>query len=400
MRLRRKDATRSKNRKEDATGGGKSEGNRAGRRSQLHPLLYSCIFFCTSLMGRRRTTGCTARHFPGEPCSACAAVRTARSRLRQADRTAADAVARVRRKGVVDPPPAIVATSIDDPERAALDAAAAEHRAACAAARAHVAVYRARGLIIPPAACERCGIGERLTPWSRPTPLIPWHPDPTKKTEVSWLCVRCRRHVRATREPLALTWVWPGGLPVRPRGRPPQGGSRHERIVAFEIEPAWRASAEAAAEPARLPGLAAELFLRALLAAAGPENVETLYLIGVLAGSAWAPTGDAVRDAAFRTWAEQERVRRSSAERLAEIVPAWERRPRRDRRPLLLPPLDEGKRDQEPTIVDESAQVARTAAALERLSEAEAQADAALERVRRAMEQFRAPGALEISSLK
>jgi len=336
-------------------------------------------------MGRRRTTGCTARHFPGEPCSACAAVRTARSRLRQADRTAADAAARVRRKGVVDPPPAIVATSVDDPERAALDAAAAEHRAACAAARAHVAVYRTRGLIIPPTACERCGIGERLTPWSRPVPLVPWHPDPTKKTEVAWLCVRCRRHVRAAREPLALTWVWPGGLPVRPRGRPPQGGSRHERIVAFEIEPAWRASAEAAAEPARLPGLAAELFLRALLAAAGPENVETLYLIGVCAGAAWTPTGDAARDAAFRAWAEQERVRRSRAERLAEVVPAWERRPRRDRLPLLppLPPPDEG--DRVPAVVDESAQAGRMVAALDRLAAAEIKADAAIERVQRAL---------------
>jgi hypothetical protein len=342
-------------------------------------------------MGRRRTTGCTARHFPGEPCSACAAVRTARSRLRRADRTAADAAARVRRKGVVDPPPAIVAASVD-PERAALDAAAAEYRAACAAARAHVAVYRARGLIIPPAACEGCGIGERLTPWSRPTPLVPWHPDPTKKTEVAWLCVRCRRHVRVAREPLTLTWVWPGGLPLRPRGRPPQGGSRHERIVAFEIEPDWRASAEAAAAPARLPGLAAELFLRALLAAAGPENVETLYLIGVLAGAAWTPTGDATRDAAFRAWAEQERVRRSSAERLAEVVPAWERRPRRDRRSHLLPPLppNESERDREPTVVDEGAQAVRMAAAMERLSEAEGQADEALERVRRALEQVRA----------
>jgi hypothetical protein len=351
--------------------------------------LCRCIFFWALLMGRKRTTGCMAKHWPGEPCAACATVRATRCWQRRADRIAADAAARARCKGrSPEPLPASVEPPLD-PERAALDAAAAKHRAACAAARAHVAVYRTRGLLLPPAACERCGIGERLTHWSRPMPLVPWHPDPSKPTEIAWLCVRCRRHVRATREPLTLTWVWPGGLPVRPRGRPPQGSSRHERIVAFEIEPAWRASAEAAAAQATLPGLAAELFLHALLAAAGPENAETLYLIGVYAGAAWAPLGDAARDAVLQAWAERERVRRSSAERVVDAVAAWKRRPRCDLRSLLQPsPPVESKQDRKPVIFDEAALAGHMTAALDRLTEAETQADAAIERVQRALEQL------------
>jgi hypothetical protein len=190
--------------------------------------------------------------------------------------------------------------------------------------------------------------------------------------------VRCRRHVRATREPLTITWVWPGGLPVRPRGRPPQGSSRHERIVAFEIEPAWRASAEAAAAQATLPGLAAELFLHALLAAAGPENAETLYRIGVGAGAAWAPLGDAARDTVLRAWAERERVRRSSAERVVEPVPAWKRRPRCDLRSLLPPYSQHIPAIKERDPVE---RVADMTWAFERLAAAEAEADAILARV-------------------
>jgi hypothetical protein len=337
-------------------------------------------------MGRKRTTGCTARHLPGESCAACAATRMARSRLRRP-------AARARRTGSVPDPPSVSVAPPLDPAvvaaRAALDMAAAAHRAACAAARAHVAVYRARGLLFPPDACERCGIGERLTPWSRPIPIVPWHPDPSKPTEIAWLCIRCRRHVRATREPLTLTWLWPGGVPVRPRGRPPHGSRRHEQILAFAIEPAWRASAEAAAAQASLPGLAAELFLHALLAAAGPENAERLYLIGVYAGAAWTPLGDAARDAVLRAWVERERIRCSSSERVVEPVPAWERRPRCDLRPLLPPsPPVESERNRKPVVFDEEAQAGHMTAALERLTEAEAQADAALEHVQRALEQF------------
>lgn len=334
-------------------------------------------------MGRRRTTGCTARHFSGEPCAACQATRATRCRQRRRDREAAAAAAakRTARRGKPPPPPVVEPEA--DPARVELDAAAARHRVAGAAARAYVAVYRSRGLILPPATCERCRIGERLTPWGRVTPLVPWHPDPARPREVAWLCASCRRHVRATREALTLTWVWPGGLPARPRGRPPQDASS---IIA--IMPTWRDAGEAAAARSSLAGLADDLFLHAFLNAAGVANVEALYLEGVRASAAWRPLGDSARDAVLREWIEQERVRRSSLERIVEPVSAWERRPRRDRHPSSPPPMaSEGQATQTPS--NPAQQTSIMAEAMERLAAAEAAADAALERVTRALKGFR-----------
>jgi hypothetical protein len=362
-------------------------------------------------MGRHRTTGCTARHFPGEPCRACEALRARRSRDRAAlrrkrEEKAAKAAAEADRKreaaracGKPVAPAAAVecaasAPPAPDPERAALDRAAAEHRRLLQRALRHVATYRKRGAIIPPDACERCGIGERITPWSRPIPLFAWHPDPRKKTEVVWLCVHCRRRVRAVREPIVLTWVWPGGVPARRRGRPVVDALDVKAIVPGKIPgslPIIEPDAEAVAPRASLPGLAAELFLHAFLEAAGPD-LEALYAQGARAGERWRPLGDPMRDAALRKWVARERASRARGEKLAQVVPAWQRRPRRDR-PTLRPPApppDEGGRDREPALFDEASHAEQMAAALERLSAAEAKADAALERVQRALEQLRA----------
>ena len=56
-------------------------------------------------------------------------------------------------------------------------------------ARAYVATYLKRGRIIPPPACDACGImSDRLRPW---------HPNPKHKRLVVWLCAPCHRHEHA-----------------------------------------------------------------------------------------------------------------------------------------------------------------------------------------------------------
>jgi hypothetical protein len=80
-------------------------------------------------------------------------------------------------------------------------------------------MYLKRGAIALPDACERCEVPTQISP-SRPLrPLLPFHPDPAQKRLVAWLCADCRRRVRATGEPLTLTWTWPGI--TAPRSRKP-----------------------------------------------------------------------------------------------------------------------------------------------------------------------------------
>jgi hypothetical protein len=83
----------------------------------------------------------------------------------------------------------------------------------------YVRTYLKRGAIATPDACERCEVPTQAAP-SRPLrPLLPFHPNPAQKRLVAWLCADCRRRVRATREPLTLTWTWPGI--TAPRSRKP-----------------------------------------------------------------------------------------------------------------------------------------------------------------------------------
>jgi hypothetical protein len=309
-------------------------------------------------MGRPRTTGCAKPHY-GRLCAECGRVRAARSR----------AVARARRRRepatvlAETRPSTPVAPEHYDPQRDELDRAAAAHRAQAARARAYVAQYRARNAIVLPDACEGCGGRVRPEPWAPVRALVAWHPDPARPREIAWLCSPCRRRVRATREPLTLTWTWPG-TPLAPR-RP------------IAIAPAWREAGTAAARglgPALSAAGRAEAFLAAFFSTAGAAARDALYTAGARAAqgaAAWVPSGDDAFDALLRAWVAGERRRRADeAEvRLVEPAPAWERRTRRDRR--AAPSLPERvPQPREP--FDAAAHAARSEAALRRLEEAEA----------------------------
>ena len=155
--------------------------------------------------------------------------------------------------------------------------------------------------------------------------------------------------------------------------------------------PTWYAAAVAASQgvSSALPGLAAMLFVQTLLAAAGPERVEAFYRAGVLAGAAWAPLGDPARDMLLREWIGQERTQRAIADegRVIQPLPAWERRPRRDRLPPL--PLEPAERVEEAS--DPAVQAARMARAIAKLEVGEAAVDAMLARVEAALERVRRP---------
>jgi hypothetical protein len=342
-------------------------------------------------MGRRRTTGCTARHLPGEPCTVCARLRMRRFRARKP--------AGGRVGGDLATCGDLATPASTDPERG--DAASDEHRRIGKLACAFVHSYLRRGAIVPPTHCERCGApGAALRPRSergkpssekppsalRPRTLHPWHPnpgpEPERLREVAWLCTFCRRHVRATREPLVLHWTWPG-VPPAPR-RP---------IV---LEPAQLAALGAAGQQAaalreRLPGLADELFF-SLFREAASLNVEGLYAQGARAaarGVSWQPTGDTELDGLLRRWIAHERAGRAAEAAAGEgrrVDPrdAWVRRPRRDRRssapPEAVRPLHEP--------FDEAAYTARLAAALGHLEDAEALVEATNARVAAALERL------------
>jgi hypothetical protein len=337
-------------------------------------------------MGRRRTTGCTARHLPGEHCTACARLRMRRSR---AHKRATGCTG-----GDLGTPAPI------DPEHG--DAAADEHRRIVVLACAFVHSYLRRGAIVPPTHCERCGApGAALRPRSdrgrptseRPPPsalgprtLYPWHPnpgpEPERLREIAWLCTFCRRHVRATREPLVLHWTWPG-LPPTPR-RP------------IALEPAQRAALGAAGERAaalrqRLPGLADELFF-SLFREAASENVEGLYAQGARAAVRdvpWRPTGETELDLLLRRWIAHERARREAEAAAGEgrrVDPgdAWVRRPRRSQRLSASP--DALTPPRQP--FDEAANAARLVTAFIHLEDAEAIVEAANARVAAALQRL------------
>jgi hypothetical protein len=319
-------------------------------------------------MGRTRTTGCVARHRPGENCRTCARLRARKKRATIAPKTAAERKAIDARRG----------RKRDD---AALDEAA-RRRAAEAAARAYVRRYLALGTLLPPPACERCGAAaaSMSAPLGEPVTLAPWHPDPSKPREVAWLCAECRRRVRATREPLTLTWRWPGLPPeaLRPRGRP--------RAAAVPcVNPAWIAAARAAAERITFSTDAAEaVFLGTFLEAAG-ESVAALYAHGARAAAGktrWTPTGEAHLDVLLRAWVVREGARRSGeAEPYTVIpVPAWERRSRRDHAPLLPPAAAPSIEPRDPKELE-----ARREAAFAKLTAADTEADAILARVQQAL---------------
>jgi hypothetical protein len=173
-----------------------------------------------------------------------------------------------------------------------------------------------------------------------------------------------------TREPLTLTWVWPGLPATRPRGRPPAS-------AALVVDPTWIAAGEAAAATSRMPGLAEDLFLYTFLERAGAK-VPALRLQGLRAGAAWAPTKHARLNGLLRAWVAREVGEISGDERVVVPVVAWERRSRRDRARLLPPPETTAAPNVE---IDPAEPAARMARALKHLDAANAEADAILSRV-------------------
>ena len=285
-------------------------------------------------MGRRRTTGCTARHTDA-PCAACARVRTRRSRA--------------RRRTPAAPPSA--------------------WHTAQARACAYVHAYRRRGAIVPPEQCDRCGLGLRLTAYRPVTRLYAWHPDPARPREIAWLCAGCRTTVRVSREPLELAWTWPG-TPPAPRRSP-------------AILAEWIAAADARATALAFASssMQDESWLSAFIAAAA-DAIQELYAIGARRAEAWAPTGDSQVDARLRRWIVHERRRRErlAVPRTVEPVAA----PPRRGRGSASPPPDPDEPELRPPF-DVAVHERRTAQALVNLARAEALLDETNARVEAAL---------------
>jgi hypothetical protein len=137
---------------------------------------------------------------------------------------------------------------------------------------------------------------------------------------VAWLCTDCYRRVRATREPLTLTWTWPGIL--APRSRKPPELAGH---VAVALAALGATGGDAAT-------LREATFVRLLLRTLSVGERERFYAAGVLAGPGWRPTGQVGVDRVLREWAFVERAERGAAARnaggttLTPLPPAERRR--------------------------------------------------------------------------
>jgi hypothetical protein len=242
-------------------------------------------------MPKPRTTGCKQPHDGGR-CRDCNRIRVQRSR---------------RRHPTAEP-------LVPTPRQTQADNAAR-----------YVRVYLKRGAIAPPDACERCEVETQVSP-SRPLrPLLPFHPDPAQPQLVAWLCRDCRRRVQATREPLTLTWTWPGI--TAPRSRKPPDLPEHVAAAMATLDaslPAGRATA-----------LRDATFIRILVRALAPGERERLYATGCLAGPRWQPTADLHLDALLRAWAFTERAERGKTARAdgGTAVTPLPTEPRRQREP-------------------------------------------------------------------
>jgi hypothetical protein len=246
-------------------------------------------------MPKRRTTGCKQEHDGGR-CRDCNRIRVRRAR-------------------------ALAGRRPDPPTRLALTAAQRQANAAAA----YVRKYLKRDAIAPPDACERCHVPVQASPSWPLRPLRFFHPDPARPRLVAWLCADCRRRVRASGEPLTLSWTWPGI--TAPRSRKPPDLPQHVAAAVAALDarlPAGRAS------PLRDAAL-----VRLLVRALAPGERERLYAAGALAGPRWRPTADPYLDALLREWAFTERAERGAAARAAGgtvMTPLLPAEPRRQRR--------------------------------------------------------------------
>src|SRR5450755_141847 len=291
-------------------------------------------------MPKQRTTGCAQRH-SGKNCPDCTRIRVRRSRARR------------RNKPTLRLP-------LTDAQRLADNAAR------------YVRKYLKRGAIAPPDACDRCAVAVQISP-SRPLSRLHFfHLDPAQWQLVAWLCTNCRRDVRATREPLTLTWTWPGI--TAPRSRKPPNLPRQ---IAATV-----AALDAKLPPATAPGLRDAALIATLMRALAPGERERLYAAGSLAGPGWQPTSDPHLNALLRAWAFTERAERGAAARATggvAITPI-PLEPRRVRDVLPLPPPAPSRPPVDPHVA-----LAKIQAALDGLNAAEAEAMETNARVERAL---------------
>lgn len=252
-------------------------------------------------MGRKRTTDCKQTH-TSAPCRDCNRIRVARWRK---DHPTAPRLAPTTRQRLTEN------------------------------ARRYVRTALARGAIAPPDACERCEVPVQAAPSWPVRALHFFHPDPRQGRAVAWLCTDCYRRVRATREPLTLTWTWPGITAPRSRKSPQLAG---------HVAVALAALATMAGGPATSTTLREAAFVRLLLRTLTIGERERLYAAGVLAGPEWRPTVEAGVDRVLREWAFEERAERGATAReaggttLIPLPPEARRRALPPEKPAAPPP--------------------------------------------------------------
>ncbi len=291
----------------------------------------------SAVPGPERSTTCTALH--NGPCKQCARERKRRQRAKERK-------AKIKRSDTYD-----------------------EQQRRIRSSQEYVRTYLRRGAIVPADACGRCECDLRATAHRDARPYRMFHPDPELPREIAWLCLPCYKYEHATREPLELTWRWPGTAVPRSLRRPDLSGD--VAILAASLE-------------AKLPNAPASMRHAALvgtiMAAFEPAARESIFAEGALAGRHWAPTGDRDLDVRFREWISEERASRGRAERAAGgvIVQPLDARPRKSRSPLPAPPPETQR-----TPYDEVANNRRIAAALEHLESADRAADELNERMQR-----------------
>ena len=291
-------------------------------------------------MPKIRTTGCKQVHLD-KNCPDCRRVRVRRSRA-------------LKRQ---NPTPR-------------LPLSAAQRQANAAAC--YVRKYLKRGAIAPPDSCDRCELAVQMSP-SRPlSRLYFFHPDPAQPRLVAWLCTDCYRRVRANREPLTLSWTWPGI--TAPRSRKPPNLPRQ---VAATV-----AALDAKLPPATAPTLRDAALIATLVRALAPGERERLYAAGSLAGPAWQPTSDPHLNALLRNWAFTARAARGAAARAAGgvAITPLPPEPRRVREVIPPPPPAPSHPPVDPEVAR-----AKIQAALDGLNAAEAEAMETNARVERAL---------------
>jgi hypothetical protein len=179
--------------------------------------------------------------------------------------------------------------------RAAEERRSDERRVEERKARSYVSAYLRRGRIVPPPFCDRCGQQEKLTFY---------HPDPSDRRRLLWLCVSDRRAVPAGGFAVVPHWDWPGHIEPLPTA------PRWERFVAEEPR------VEAALHAARtVPDVSAsqrrEIFAAAFFRGSNPGERRALFGAGLGAMrkktiAAWSPYADPRVDDELRAWITDE----------------------------------------------------------------------------------------------